>query len=97
VRRQRGDLNAIGPDVCASPRPEAVAANLKPEIIHAGDFIYCRSKRYRDSLQLPQEPGLSSKSSGPITRFFTARTKGHGFRGKSSSPITAFTDSTRFW
>ena len=31
---------------------------LKPEIIHAGDFVYCRSKRYRDSLQLPQEVGV---------------------------------------
>ena len=31
---------------------------LKAEIIHAGDFVYCRSKRYRDSLQLPQEPGV---------------------------------------
>jgi hypothetical protein len=31
---------------------------LKRDIIHAGDFVYCRSKRYRDSLQLPQEVGL---------------------------------------
>jgi hypothetical protein len=31
---------------------------LKREIIHAGDFVYCRSKRYRDSLELPQEVGL---------------------------------------
>ena len=31
---------------------------LKAGIIHAGDFVYCRSKRYRDSLQLPQEAGL---------------------------------------
>jgi len=31
---------------------------LKPEIIRAGDFAYCRSKRYRDSLQLPQEVGV---------------------------------------
>lgn len=31
---------------------------LKPEVIHVGDFVYCRSKRYRDSLQLPQELGL---------------------------------------
>jgi hypothetical protein len=28
------------------------------EIIRIGDFAYCRSKRYRDSLQLPQEPGV---------------------------------------
>jgi hypothetical protein len=33
-------------------------AALKLEVIHAGDFVYCRSKRYRDSLQLPQEAGL---------------------------------------
>jgi len=31
---------------------------LKPDLIHAGDFVYCRSKRYRDSLQLPQEVGV---------------------------------------
>jgi len=31
---------------------------LKPETIRAGDFVYCRSKRYRDSLQLPAEPGV---------------------------------------
>ncbi len=26
--------------------------------IHVGDFVYCRSKHYRDSLQLPEELGL---------------------------------------
>ena len=31
---------------------------LKAEIIRTGDFVYCRSKRYRDSLQLPQELGV---------------------------------------
>jgi hypothetical protein len=31
---------------------------LKTAIIEVGDFVYCRSKRYRDSLQLPQELGL---------------------------------------
>lgn len=31
---------------------------LKLETIRAGDFVYCRSKRYRDSLQLPQEVGV---------------------------------------
>ena len=30
----------------------------KPDSIHVGDFIYCRSKYYRDQLQLPQELGL---------------------------------------
>jgi hypothetical protein len=34
------------------------ARALKSDVIHAGDFVYCRSKRYRDSLELPQEPGL---------------------------------------
>jgi hypothetical protein len=33
-------------------------AALKLEIIHTGDFVYCRSRRYRESLQLPQEPAL---------------------------------------
>ena len=28
------------------------------EVIRTGDFVYCRSKRYRDSLQLPREPGV---------------------------------------
>ena len=36
----------------------ATATATKPEVIHAGDFVYCKSKRYRDSLQLPQELGL---------------------------------------
>jgi len=31
---------------------------LKPESIQVGDFIYCRSKYYRDQLQLPEELGL---------------------------------------
>src|SRR2546428_13022959 len=31
---------------------------LKASPIHVGDFIYCRSKYYRDSLQLPEELGL---------------------------------------
>jgi len=36
----------------------SAARPLKTEVIRAGDFVYCRSKRYRDSLGLPQEPGL---------------------------------------
>jgi hypothetical protein len=31
---------------------------LKTESIHVGDFVYCRSKYYRDQLQLPEELGL---------------------------------------
>jgi hypothetical protein len=31
---------------------------VKPAPIHVGDFIYCRSKYYRDQLQLPEELGL---------------------------------------
>jgi hypothetical protein len=31
---------------------------LKPEPINVGDFVYCRSRRYRDQLQLPAELGL---------------------------------------
>lgn len=30
----------------------------KPDSLHVGDFVYCRSKYYRDQLQLPQELGL---------------------------------------
>jgi hypothetical protein len=29
-----------------------------PDSIKVGDFVYCRSKHYRDALQLPQELGL---------------------------------------
>jgi hypothetical protein len=31
---------------------------VKAETIHVGDFVYCRSKYYRDQLQLPEELGL---------------------------------------
>ena len=31
---------------------------MKPSPIQVGDFVYCRSKYYRDQLQLPQEVGL---------------------------------------
>ena len=32
--------------------------SLKKEAIHVGDFVYCRSRRYRDQLQLPEELAL---------------------------------------
>ena len=35
------------------PQPKALK-----DVIRTGDFVYCRSKRYRDSLQLPQEAGV---------------------------------------
>lgn len=31
---------------------------MKPDTIHVGDLVYCRSKYYRDQLQLPEELGL---------------------------------------
>jgi len=31
---------------------------VKATPIHVGDFVYCRSKYYRDQLQLPEELGL---------------------------------------
>ena len=31
---------------------------MKANPIHVGDFVYCRSKYYRDQLQLPEEVGL---------------------------------------
>jgi hypothetical protein len=31
---------------------------LKATPIHVGDFVFCRSKYYRDQLQLPEELGL---------------------------------------
>src|SRR5262249_42730843 len=33
-------------------------ARVKSSPIHVGDFVYCRSKYYRDQLQLPEELGL---------------------------------------
>jgi len=38
--------------------PDLPMAEAKPEIIRTGDFVYCRSRRYRESLQLPAEPGV---------------------------------------
>ena len=34
------------------------AKRLKTETIRVGDFVYCRSRRYRDQLQLPEELAL---------------------------------------
>src|SRR5678815_2825897 len=48
----------LHPKPVPAQSPEAVRTLLKTEVIRAGDFVYCRSKRYRDSLQLPQEIGL---------------------------------------
>jgi hypothetical protein len=31
---------------------------VKDSPVHVGDFVYCRSKYYRDQLQLPEELGL---------------------------------------
>jgi hypothetical protein len=31
---------------------------VKAAPLHVGDFVYCRSKYYRDQLQLPEEVGL---------------------------------------
>lgn len=39
-------------------QPDTAAPRLKPDIIRVGDFAYCRSKRYRESLSLPKELGL---------------------------------------
>src|SRR2546423_2504529 len=35
-----------------------VHSRVKPSAINVGDFVYCRSKYYRDQLQLPEEVGL---------------------------------------
>ena len=34
------------------------SVRLKAAPIHVGDFVYCRSRYYRDQLQLPEELGL---------------------------------------
>ena len=39
-------------------RANSVESRVKPSPIVAGDFVYCRSKYYRDQLQLPEEVGL---------------------------------------
>ena len=36
----------------------AVSGAVKANPIHVGDFVYCRSKYYRDQLQLPEEMAL---------------------------------------
>ena len=36
----------------------SVDSRVKASPIHVGDFIYCRSKYYRDQLELPEELGL---------------------------------------
>jgi hypothetical protein len=33
-------------------------SRVKASTIHVGDFVYCRSKYYREQLQLPEELGL---------------------------------------
>jgi hypothetical protein len=38
--------------------PDRVESRVKASPIHVGDFVYCRSKYYRDQLQLPEEVGL---------------------------------------
>jgi hypothetical protein len=35
-----------------------VQSRVTSQAIHVGDFVYCRSKYYRDQLQLPEEVGL---------------------------------------
>ena len=35
-----------------------VQPRVTSQAIHVGDFVYCRSKYYRDQLQLPEELGL---------------------------------------
>ena len=39
-------------------RRASLESRVKPSPIHVGDFVYCRSKYYRDQLQLPEEVGL---------------------------------------
>src|SRR5215510_4092954 len=39
-------------------RANHIESRVKPSPIQVGDFVYCRSKYYRDQLQLPEEVGL---------------------------------------
>ncbi len=39
-------------------RADRNESRVKPSPIQVGDFVYCRSKYYRDQLQLPEEVGL---------------------------------------
>src|SRR5437016_261314 len=39
-------------------RANSVHERVKAAPLHVGDFVYCRSKYYRDQLQLPEELGL---------------------------------------
>jgi hypothetical protein len=48
-------LNSFAP---CRPLNDERKKRLKPTEIRVGDFVYCRSKYYRDQLQLPEELGL---------------------------------------
>src|SRR5712691_5660180 len=39
-------------------RSNSIESRVKAAPIYVGDFVYCRSKYYRDQLQLPEELGL---------------------------------------
>src|SRR5262245_17070622 len=51
-------LEQYFPGQLLGPLRIATAVALKTETIHAGDFVYCRSKYYRRQLDLPEEIGL---------------------------------------
>jgi hypothetical protein len=39
-------------------RADHIESRVKTSPIYVGDFVYCRSKYYRDQLELPEELGL---------------------------------------
>lgn len=42
----------------SSDSTDRIESRVKAPPIQVGDFVYCRSKYYRDQLQLPEEVGL---------------------------------------
>src|SRR5437870_4995843 len=51
-------ISICAPFPSSSARFKQQQSRLEASPIHVGDFIYCRSKYYRDQLQLPEELGL---------------------------------------
>lgn len=84
----------LDPMPVPAPQPEAPSRNLKPEIIHAGDFVYCRSKRYRDSLQLPQEPGVVIEIKRANTKVLYGSDKRAWVPREALVPVPASADCT---
>src|SRR6516162_5978025 len=57
MRSERAHRSRVDPRVRLR-RADRLQSRVKTSPINVGDFVYCRSKYYRDQLQLPEEVGL---------------------------------------